>query len=70
VVVTEFALANWLAQTFKLDLAAMPGSKPGYISLQAYDDLRHLIRDQMMFEGGTPKTPEMEIVAQLMKLVK
>lgn len=67
---TEYGLAFWLAQTCKLDLSAMPNLKPPHISATAFDDLRAMIKDQMLVKDKPPQTAEMHMIQTLLKLVQ
>lgn len=67
---TEFGLAHWLAQTFKLELGEMPNLKPPHISVTAYDELRAIIKDHMLIKDKPPQTTEHQMIQNILKLVQ
>jgi hypothetical protein len=40
VIVTDYGLAHWLAQTFKLDVNEFPNMKPPHLSETAYNEIK------------------------------
>ena len=51
--VTNHSLAHWIAQTYKLQLSAIPIFKPDHIPQTAFDDLKAIIKDLIPKQGTT-----------------
>jgi hypothetical protein len=45
VIVTDFALSHWLAQTFKIELTELSHLKPQHLTSAAYDEIKVILKD-------------------------
>ena len=47
-IVTDYTLAHWLAQTHGVDMHDWPAKKPDHLSKEQFDNLRKILKDFTM----------------------
>ena len=68
-IITEFGLANWLAQTYKLDLSEMARIRPPYLSNGAYEEIKQLLAGQTGFKDEPTSIPGHLMVQHVVKVL-
>lgn len=68
--VTDFGLAHWLAQTYKLELNEMNHLKPAHLTAAAYDELKSMFKDYQQSKDKPPQTSELIMLQNIIKLVQ
>lgn len=57
-VVTDYGLAHWIAQTYNMDINHMPNNCPSHMTSAQFDDLKLLIKDYFTARDKQPSKPE------------
>lgn len=61
-IVTDYSLAHWIAQTYNLDINDLPKVKPDHLSKETYDLLKgKILKDYMAWDKSLMK-PEQVFV--------
>ena len=63
---TEFGLAHWIAQSFKLDLTDMQSTRTNYLSDHAKMELKNILQDHVIGRLNSNK-PEAVMYHTLLK---
>jgi len=70
VVVTDYSLAHWIAQTYNLDIHNMPLTRPSHLTPHTFDELKIILRDYFVSRDKAPSQAELAIQMHLNKLIQ
>ena len=64
IIVTDYSLAHWIAQTYNLDINDLPKVKPDHLSKETYDLLKgKILKDYMAWDKSLMKPEQIFVNA-------
>lgn len=64
VIVNDYSVAHWIAQTYNLDINNMPNLRPSHLNShpQAFEELKLQLKDYFIQRDKAPNQPELAIM--------